>query len=31
MINFWQANMAEATNIDLIYSTPSMYVDALAA
>jgi lysosomal alpha-mannosidase len=31
MINYWNENMMEATNIELIYSTPSMYVDALAS
>jgi len=31
MINYWNANMMEATNIELIYSTPRMYVDAIAA
>ena len=30
MINYWNANMMELTNIELIYSTPSMYVDAIA-
>jgi hypothetical protein len=31
MIGYWNENMVEATNIQLQYSTPSMYVDAIAA
>ena len=31
MINYWNENMLEATNIELMYSTPQMYVDAIAA
>ena len=31
MIDYWNQNMLEATNIELIYSTPSMYIDALAS
>jgi hypothetical protein len=30
MMNYWNQNMMEATNIEFIYSTPSIYVDALA-
>ena len=26
MINYWNANMLESTNIELIYSTPSQYI-----
>lgn len=31
MINYWNENMMEQTNIEFIYSTPSMYIDAIAA
>ena len=31
MMAFWNQNMMELTNIELIYSTPSIYVDAIAA
>jgi lysosomal alpha-mannosidase len=31
MMAYWNQNMMELTNIELIYSTPSMYVDAVAA
>jgi len=31
MINFWNENHMAETNIEFIYSTPSMYVDAIAA
>jgi len=31
MINYWNANMLESTNIELIYSTPSQYISARAA
>jgi hypothetical protein len=31
MINYWNEHMMESTNIELIYSTPSMYIDAIAA
>jgi len=31
MINYWNENIMSQTNIELIYSTPSMYVDAVAA
>jgi hypothetical protein len=30
MINYWNENIMELTNIELIYSTPSRYVDAIA-
>jgi hypothetical protein len=30
MINFWNENHMAETNIEFIYSTPSMYVDAIA-
>lgn len=31
MINYWNEHMIEETNIELLYSTPQMYVNALAA
>lgn len=31
MINYWNEHMMDSTNIELIYSTPSMYIDAIAA
>jgi lysosomal alpha-mannosidase len=31
MIDYWNANWMEQTNIEFIYSTPSMYIDAIAA
>jgi hypothetical protein len=31
MINYWNEHMIEDTNIELMYSTPQMYVDSLAA
>jgi len=31
MIDYWNDNMVESTNIQLQYSTPSMYIDAIAA
>ena len=31
MINYWNEHMIDETNIELMYSTPQMYVDALAA
>ena len=30
MIEYFNANLGKETNIELIYSTPSMYIDALA-
>ena len=30
MINYWNENHMEETNIEFIYSTPQMYVDAIA-
>jgi len=30
MINFWNENHMDETNIEFIYSTPSIYIDALA-
>ena len=30
MINYWNKNIKEQTNIELIYSTPSKYIDAIA-
>lgn len=31
MINYWNEHMTEDTNIELLYSTPQMYINALAA
>lgn len=31
LINWWNQNIQGLTNIELMYSTPSMYVDAIAA
>lgn len=31
LIKYWNDNVFSQTNIELIYSTPSMYVDAIAA
>lgn len=30
LIKYWNDNIFEQTNIELIYSTPSMYVDSIA-
>ena len=31
LISYWNQNILPLTNIELIYSTPSMYIDAVAA
>jgi hypothetical protein len=31
LIDYWNTNIFDLTNIELIYSTPSIYVDAVAA
>jgi hypothetical protein len=31
LMSYWAENIMPLTNIELIYSTPSMYIDAVAA
>jgi len=31
LISYWNQNILPLTNIELLYSTPSMYIDAVAA